>query len=272
MNMLSFRKLTVWLLAAACVLPAAGSLAATVRYNIVPASDRNARTRTILTGTPIKYYITAEVISDTAEADNSGLALFNINVETDLTVEQPPATEFIRDIFNTFTLFRSLGQPSDDDIIGIGASQSTFTPTSATTGIGQRGNVELVTGLLQSPDFEGEFTVVIDAANSTANVLPADYSENGGSISAREITAGPGFTIITDNNGQQDPGDQIQPFQGMSDAERFAITAGSIGLAGLIIVLGALIGGGWGAAIGLFMGALVGLLSLIFGGMTFTGG
>jgi hypothetical protein len=270
--MLGFKKLTVWLLVAACVLPAAASRAATVRFNIVPASDRNARTRTILTGTRIKYYITAEVISDTAETDNSGLALFNVNVQTDLTVAQPPVTEFIREIFNTFTLFRSLGEPREDDIIGIGASQSTFTSTSATTGFGQRGDVALVTGFLQSPDFEGEFTVVIDAANSTANVLPADYSENGGAISAREITAGPGFTIITDDNAAEDPGDQLRPFEGMSDAETFAMTAASIGLAGLIIVFGAIVGGGWGAAIGLFMGALVGLLNLISSGMMFNGG
>ena len=262
---------------AACLLvmlglPAAGVWAATVKYNIVPASDRNARTRTIKTGSRIKYYITAEVISETAETDNSGLALFNINLETDLTAEQPAATEFIREIFDTFTLFRSLGEPLDDDIVGIGASQSTFNTSSAQTGIGQRGARELVSGFLQTPNVEGQYAVSIDAANSTANVLAADFAENGGTVSAREITSGPGFTIITANDAEEDPGDELLPFTGLPDSLRFIMGGTAAGIFGIAVVAGLFIAGPWGAAIGLFVGALMGLISLFFNSTMMAGG
>ena len=270
-EMLFPRRLGLCLWGMACVA-AVEVQAATVKYNIVPASDRNARTRTIRTGTLIKYYLTAEVISDTAEADNSGLALFNVNVETDLTVEQPPATEFIREIFDTFTLFRSLGEAMDDDLIGIGASQSTFSTAQARTGIGQRGAQDLVSGFLQSPNVEGQFVVSVDAENSTANVLAADFAENGGVISAREIIAGPGFTIITANDAGEDPGDEIDAFAGLSDTLRFALGGTAVGIFGLAVVAGLFIAGPWGAAIGLLVGALFGLISLFFNSMTLSGG
>ena len=108
-----------------CLL-AGTALGTTVRYNIVPASSRNAQTRTIQTGTRIKYYITAEVISDESTADSDGLSLFTINVLTNLEVTQPEATEFDELIEDYFTLFPSLGTPAGDNIEGIGASQSTF--------------------------------------------------------------------------------------------------------------------------------------------------
>ena len=94
----------------AVTLAAPLARAATVRFNIVPASNRNAQIRTIKTGSMIKYIIVVNVISDTAQTDNAGLALFTVNVETDLGVEQAPATEFVPVVRDNFRLFPSLGK------------------------------------------------------------------------------------------------------------------------------------------------------------------
>ena len=144
-----------------CLL-AGTALGTTVRYNIVPASNRNAQTRTILTGTRIKYYITAEVISDESTADSDGLSLFTVNVLTNLGATQPAATEFNTLIDSYFTLFPSLGTPTSDNIDGIGASQSTFSGTRTLTGVGQAGAQDLCDGFLQAPDTQGTFSVSID--------------------------------------------------------------------------------------------------------------
>ncbi len=240
------------------------AVATTVRYNIVPASNRTARTRTVQTGSQIEYFVTAEVLSDETELDSDGLSLFTVNVLTNLEVTQPAATEFIQFIRQTFTLFPSLGTPVGDNIEGIGASQSTFGSARVITGVGQSGPQELVRGFLQTPDREGTFVVSIDR-NSSANVLRPNFAVSGG-VRTATIEVGGGFTIITDDDAPVDPGSGGAG-GGLSEEEKVAAAATSAGIFGASTIGGLLFGGPVGAAFGMYIGSILGLLSLIFGGL-----
>ncbi len=245
--------------------------AATVRFNIVPASNRNAQIRTIKTGSMIKYFIVVSVISDTSETDNSGLALFTVNVDTDLGVEQAPATEFVPVIRDNFRIFPSLGTPDDDNLIGVGASQNTF-GGSVVTGLGQIQSQDLVKGFFQTPDVEGRFRVTIDLASAAANVLTANFAEVGGSSAAREITVGPGFIIDTADDAEEDPGDEFPLFEGLNGEAQLGIAAVGIGVVLLTVIFGMLVFGPWGAALGILLGSGLGLITLFTSSAAITGG
>lgn len=259
------------LYALAFLLAGPAAQAATVRFNVVPASNRNAQIRTIRTGSRIKYFITVDVISDSGQTDNSGLALFNVNIETDLGIAQPSASAFVPVVRDNFRLFPSLGNSSDDDIIAIGAAQSTF-GGNVVIGLGQRQTQDLVEGFFQTPDSEGSFAVSIDLSGSTANVLSVDFQTSGGASAAREIIAGPGFTIITADDAEEDPGDDLNIFGDLPGAVRLGIAGLGIGVVAVTVIIGLFIAGPWGAALALFIGAVLGLITLFAGSMMASGG
>ena len=165
----------------------------------------------------------------------------------------------------------SLGTPDDDDLIGVGAAQSTF-GGSVVTGLGQGQSQDLVEGFFQTPDVEGRFNVVIDLTGSAANVLSANFAEVGGSSAAREITVGPGFIIDTADDAEVDPGDEILLFEDLSGEDRIGIAAVGIGVVLLTVIIGTLIFGPWGAALGILLGSLLGLISLFTSSTAVSGG
>lgn len=247
----------------------AAAPAAIVVYDIVPASDPNAPSRTIQTGSRIEYMITADVLSDDPNVpDNNGLAAVIVDVQTDLGVAQPPA-DSLADVISENFLFPSLGTPTDDDIEQIGGSQATF--ATIVTGVGLDETLIVARGFLQSPDVEGTFTVTV-SPDSTANVFTADGNDVP-DIVAATVEVGDGFTIITDDAAPVDPGSSGDG-DGTGDGDGGAAALPNLGGLGALLgmgVFGASVGigamfGPWGIVVGLLVGSLLGLITIFAGG------
>ncbi len=187
---------TALTLAAAC--PA---FAATATFDVAsPDADANNQA-VVLPGDTVPYEIFVTVTSDNPAAiDNSGLAFFSITVETDLNVEQPPATEFDPPIAQQFSIVQSLGTPVEDNIAQIGGGQNTFGGTIQ-FGVALNQRTFLARGTVVTPtQVEGMFTVRI-GATTTANVfLPNDIA----AAQSANVVPGQSFTIRTTT---QPPGD-----------------------------------------------------------------
>jgi hypothetical protein len=165
--------------------------AATARFDVVPSQDGSTTAVTVEPGAQIEYWITVEVTSDDPTGpDSDGLAIFQVDISTDLGVTQQPATAFDPAIAAAFTQFTQFGVVSDDDVDGIGAGQNTFDEASIQTGVGQSGPQTLVHGNLIAPQTEGQYTVL--TANASANVLPLG---GGTPVPSATTTSGPGFTV-----------------------------------------------------------------------------
>jgi len=255
------KRVGVWLALAAMLPLQLPATAATVTYNIVPASDPEATSRTIKTGSRIEYRITADVTSDNPSAeDNSGLAAVIVDVETDLGVAQPAATSLDPVIADNF-LFPSLGTPRNDDLEGIGGAQAAF--GSPITGVGQDETLIVARGFLQTPNAEGTFTVVI-GDGSVANVLTADPTSVPNVVAAT-VEIGNGFTIITDDAAPEDPGGgngggttpPIGDLSGLGAMAGFGAFMTSVAVGSMF--------GPWGIVMGLLVGSLIGLITLFAG-------
>lgn len=172
-------------------LLAPSSRAAIVTYDVRATSGTS-----VAPGETVDYEITCVV--DTG--DNLGLSLFNVHLETDLGVEQNPASSFNSLIASAFPLFPSLGTPRDDDVLAIGAAQGL---ANFVTGIGQNGAQVLVVGTLVTPQAPGTFAVRI-RQNSTGSVVRPD----GRGTMLAQVVAGPGLVITVLGAGDSD-GDGI---------------------------------------------------------------
>lgn len=274
--------------AALLVLPAAAS-AQSVIYNVVPASDESATTRTVLTGSQIQYYLYATVEPDEPGVnDNSGLAAIIINIDTDLDIEQPPVSMLSETIQDDF-LFPSSGTPFEDDLLEIGGAQASFAGDPV-TGLGQDVPFLVATGFFQTPNIQGTFHVRV-AEDSTANVFTVDI-EAPANIVPADVFVGEGFSIITDDNAQVDPGPDGDPNDGGSgdpndgggtdpndgggsdpnDGGGTIIPSGTplaafaaLGVVLAMLGIGFALFGPWGVVGALFLGSIVGLIILAGG-------
>lgn len=252
-----------WLAGVALAVVSGAGQGAIITFDIVPASDQTAETRTIQTGSRIQYLLTARVTSEDPDTpDNGGLAMFSIDIETNLGVAQPPLEMFRSEIEDNFTLFPSLGTPVDDDIRQISASQDTI-GGNVTAGIGLDDTIILGTGFLQSPDQEGEFTVIL-GDNTTGSVLVADLSSGPPFAQNARVRLGDGFRIITSDDAPVDPGLAGGAAPGGPQSGVMAVA--SLGVVFTAMFLGMTFGGPWGVAIGLMVGSLIGLIMLFAGG------
>ena len=185
--------------AGAILFTAIASSAANVHFEIVPLIDGEpvdlAATPeiTIAPGDPVAYEITALVApTDPAASDNDGLAFFRFDILTDLGVPQPSADGFEETIHEVFTLLRSLGTSSADDLIKIQAAQDTVIGrTPLLTGVAQQQAQVLVGGILATPAIEGTFHVALGGD------VQASVFETGGSgrLETATTTVGTGFAV-----------------------------------------------------------------------------
>lgn len=124
-------------------------------------------------GGDILYFLRVEVQSEVPAApDNAGLAMVQVDIETDLGVAQDPVMEppFLAAIFTAFTNDMERGEPgdpddddfdNDDDILGVrlgneaGEAEMMFAVDE---------EMVLASGMLNMPDVEGDFTVMIGEA------------------------------------------------------------------------------------------------------------
>lgn len=217
-------RLPIWL-----VLMLAGpASAATVTFEMVPVGGSAGDEVVVAPGTEVAYELTATVTSDdSASSDNDGLAFFSVTVETDLGVTQIPADEFDSVIAQAFPFVQSLGRADDDDILEIGGGQNTFSPGSATTGLGVGQAQLLARGRLITPTSEGTFTITPTAS---ANVFDPGSDT---SVSVADSVVATGFTIRTQEGAGTDPepGPPSPPLCGSGTA---SMAAGSLLLLALL--------------------------------------
>jgi len=164
----------------------------TIQFDVVPASNNNARSVKVTPGGEVEYEVFAQVISgDTTTTDNNGLASFTVNILTDLGVAQQPMDSFSSVIANAFPTGQSLGTSLNDDIIGIHGEQNTATGGTVTAGIGSERQL-IGQGRLTAPTTEASYTVEI-GPNSQAKVFTAGSTS---STTDATLDAGSGFTIV----------------------------------------------------------------------------
>ena len=168
-------------------------------YDIRPGGGAASPVRVAM-GATVAYEVTITV-SDT---DNEGLLFFLFDLLTDLGVDQSTGSiEFDPLIDQLFDLFQQFGTPSDDDILGIGATQGLV--QGATPGVGQSGAQVLIRGELQTPsDQEGSFSIIIGPDTMTQLIAPGGDSIIGDAHITTSI--GAGFTIqsLPDGDGDGD--------------------------------------------------------------------
>ncbi len=242
---------------AGLALPASG---ATVVFDIAPASSPLSSALTIQTGSDLDYVLTAVVLSDDAgQDDNSGLAGFDIDIETNLGVAQQAATSFDLVIEQNFTVGLSLGSVVGDDILQITGEQPAS--TDPRTGVAQGDVLELASGTLITPSTEDTFTVSI-SSDSLATVFKTSVSTLPNTESAT-VLIGEGFTITTDDDAEPDPG---APGNGAGDTTTCADDVQTVIIAtgALLLITGAgyCAGGLLGLVIGLLVGSIGGLAIL----------
>lgn len=184
-----------------------GAPAATAVFDVRPAGGGTSVT--VAPGDVFDYEVTIRL----SEGDNDGLYLFQFHLRTNLGVAQSPADAFAPQVASDFTLFTSLGTPSGDDIEDIFASQNLF-PTAVGFAVGQ--TEVLVTGSLQAPAAEGDYTVTVTPV--IAGVLEVGCHTAGCNFDAT-AQAGPGFTVHVDASATPsgDDDSDVQPDDG-SDA------------------------------------------------------
>lgn len=254
-----------WLVGLAIVCGLAAPVwAATVTFDLVPVTALTGNEVVVTPGQQVQYQLVATVVSDTPVADNLGLSLFQLNIETASGIAQDLPEAFSPIVVADFTAFPSLGTVQGDQIIGVSAAQLGLgTPFVQGIGVGQA--VVLATGHFNTPTVETTFTPKV-GPNSKAEVLGAG-SKEGQSITATAV-AGPGFTIRTSNTATGGGGDQSGT--GSSGTSLLNPTAASaVGIAaGALIALAAAFSlfGPMGLALALVIVPLLGTLLLLLGG------
>lgn len=175
------------------LLAAVAAQAATVTLNLVPVGATAGNEVVVQPGTPVDFRLVVLVESDTTEADNQGLSLFQIDLLTNSGVDQQPLTAFADDITNNFTFGQSLGTPESDRITNIAGAQNLIA-ANAFPGIGVGAYAEIGHGTIQTPTTETSFIPTI-STSSVVFVLGPN-ADNPGPLQAT-LKIGDSFTIRT---------------------------------------------------------------------------
>ena len=179
------------------------AFAATVVFDVVPVADLADGKIVVTPGEQVAYQLTALVKSDDADTvDNNGLVYFNVSIQTDSGIVQAAMASFKTLIAESFTLFPSLGTPTDDDILGISGRQDLDNARDVVTEVAQTLQV-LGGGVLNTPTTEETFTVKV-GNDSIANVLEADSTQNTMAVT---VEIGDGFVISTGGSTDDDTTD-----------------------------------------------------------------
>jgi len=231
------------------------ALGATVTYNLVPVTAATGNEVVVAPGAQVEYILTALVESDTAEPDNRGLSLFQLEITTGSGVAQPPLTRFSSVVQENFPSFASLGLSEGDRITNILGSQNLLI-NEPFLGFGVGQAQEIGRGFFNTPTTETSFTV---AVGGDASVIgPTD--EQRGPFSAT-VVSGPGFTIRTSTSAS---GGGNGNGSGSATTLSPAAQAVAVFLGALLALAGMyMLGGTWGLIVGLIVVPLVGLLLLL---------
>jgi len=182
----------VGLFTAACMILAEVAGAATVRFDVRPAGGRPGDTVDVLPGGELAYEVTAEVVTpDPMMPDNDGLALFMLDIETNLTVAQE-RVEFAPAIAAAFALFQSRGTPAGDDIHDISAAQDVASG-AVLIGVGRDGPEPLVSGRLRAPEAVGTYRVSVRGVPQATVLVPG--SADAPHVQSATVESGAGFDL-----------------------------------------------------------------------------
>jgi hypothetical protein len=124
---------------------------------VTPVGPVPPTTVVVPPGTVVPYELGVFVQPTPGLPEVNGLASFDVNILTTLGVSQPPLTAFDPLILQTFTVFPSLGLPSNGSILNITAGQDLSGFANTGVGVGRR--QRLATGQLNTPFVEGDFQV-----------------------------------------------------------------------------------------------------------------
>jgi hypothetical protein len=245
-------------LASVLMLCLAGAVqAATVTFDLQPVAAATNNTVVVAPGAQVEYILTAQVVSDTATADNRGLALFQLEIQTNSGVTQPALTQFSTVVQQNFPSFQSLGIPEADKITSILGSQNLLA-NAPFVGFGVGSPQEIGRGVFNTPTTETSFTVTVGGDASV--IGPTD--QNKGPISATS-KSGPGFTIQTSTSASGGGGGGGGGGSGSNSTVSPAAMSLAIFFGALMALVGMyMLGGNWGLITGLIIVPLIGLLLL----------
>lgn len=278
---LAGEPLTLQTLASAAANPLAAPMSAAVRFGLATTATVTDGQVIVAPGTRVPYQITAVVTTTDPLSDgvSTGLALFRINLSSNLTVPQS-AVVFDSAVAGAFTVLPNGGIPVDDDLTAITGGQPL-----AIAVVPDIGTVEpqvIAGGELATPQSEGVFTIsvtgqaaVLDSSPSRSLAVGATM-KLGPSLVIRTSTPATGQTgdDTTTNAGGTDTntGDTTtQPGENTTTtttttqpAPKFSFSEGLlIGLGILLVIIGlGWWGGGLIAALGLAFLPLIALLFL----------
>ncbi len=228
------------------------TLGATVTYDVRIRGSALTEI-TVAPGTPVEYEITAKVASDTAVADNHGLASFTVHVRVGTDVVQVPLEAFSDVVTQHFTFGQSLGTGSAGLVQDISAAQLGL-GSQLHEGVGVDQAAVLGRGKIQTPTTETSFTAKIEVSADQGSKVAGAGSQQGRVVAAASA-AGPGITIRTSNAA---PTPEPTPASDTT-LQLLAILGGSV----LALLASYWIGGPIGLMIGLLVVPLIGLVFLM---------
>lgn len=176
-----------------CCASAVPAQAATVTFDLAPLIAVAGNEVVVAPGQQVEYQLVVTVVSDTPVADNLGLELFDLNIQTGSSIAQLPPEAFTPVIAENFPMGSSLGTVENDRILNVGGSQVALgTPFFEGVGVGQP--TILATGRFNTPAVETTFTVKVE--DDPAAYVAGAGSKEGQAVQATGV-AGPGFIIRT---------------------------------------------------------------------------